>query len=95
MFMGGDLVIVVRVEGALYPAHALPGTRATIIARCACQCAGRGLAARQGIPFWEIKTQEGMTLCAVEKVLKKIDPDQHTPADFDWRELTRGPKVTS
>jgi hypothetical protein len=88
-FKAGDAVIIVSHPLARYPADAPPGTVATIIRRCEC-----GLAMLSRFPYWEIQIPS-RSLCAVELVLKKIDPDGRQVIRWDWRELLTDQPVTS
>jgi hypothetical protein len=74
-FKPGDAVIIISHPKAIYPADAMPGTVATIIRQCDCPLASLG-----PYPYWEIKIPT-RACCAVEIVLKKIDPE--------GRQLTR------
>jgi hypothetical protein len=74
-FKPGDAVIVISVPGVIYPHDAVPGTIATIVRCCECLCSRSSRS-----PYYEIQVP-ARTLCAVELVLKKIDPD--------GRQLTR------
>jgi hypothetical protein len=88
-FKPGDAVIIIAHPLARYPADALPGTVATIIKGCDCP-----LAMMSRYPYWEIQIP-ARCLCAVELVLKKIDPDGRQVIRWDWRELLSDQPVTS
>jgi hypothetical protein len=81
-FKPGDAVIVIAVPGIRYPEACLPGTMSTVVRECSCRCAFRGMTS---IPFYVL----AVGVCALEVVLKKIDPDGRQLVDWDWRELTK------
>jgi hypothetical protein len=78
-FKRGDMVIVIYVEGALYPADARPGTIATIEHPCSHLCS---LLLGMGRTMWTIATAT-RSVCAAESVLRKIDGEGREVVKWD------------
>lgn len=79
-FKSGDMVVIVRVEGAHYPRDAQPGTIGTVQAQCTCVVGA--LAHLVGQTFYSVALP-ATTLCINGKVLRKIDPDGRQVGSWD------------
>lgn len=76
-FQPGDKVVVIAVQGAHYPADAVPGTIATIEHLCGC-----AVSLLTGVNHWRI-TVATRSVCAPEPVLRKIDSEDRQVVKWD------------
>ena len=74
-FKGGDLCVIVHIEGCEYCEGATPGTFCTVKFRCCCPDALINCLLGGGDTYL-IVTREHISACAAEVTLRKIEPPE-------------------
>jgi hypothetical protein len=78
----GDLVVVIYVDGVLYPPGFAPGKTFTVIRECDC-----GLL--RLYRHWCVTPD----MCLSERILRKVDADGRRVVKWNWRHIFNSKEV--